>query len=52
MVLMIATIRRRSEAVGCPRGEDAAAIVVDRHLHRIDLVVVPGDFLTEPAVAR
>jgi hypothetical protein len=33
-----------------PRREDAAAILVDRHFHRVDLVVLPGHFLAEPAV--
>ena len=33
------------------RREDAAAIVVDRHLHRVDLVVEARDLLAEPAVA-
>ena len=31
--------------------EDAAALLVDRHLHAVDLVVVGGDRLAEAAVA-
>ena len=51
MVLMTATIRRRSEAAGRARREDAAAVVVDRDFHRVDLLVAARDLLAEPAVA-
>jgi hypothetical protein len=42
MVLMTATIRR---------SQDAAAVLVDRHFHGVDLVIEPRDFLAEPPVA-
>ena len=51
MVLMIATIRRRSPAVGRARGEDAAALLVDRDLHAVDLQVVDRHRLAKRAVA-
>ena len=40
-------VRRR----GRTRGEHPAAVLVDRDFHRVDLVVEPGDFLAQPAVA-
>src|SRR5262245_51609550 len=48
MVLMMATIRRRSPAAGA---EDAAALLVDRDLHVVDLVVIHRHGFAEGAVS-
>ncbi len=35
---------------GSARGEDAAAIFIDRNFHRVDLVILPGHLFTQATV--
>ena len=51
MVLMMATMTRRSPAAGRARREDARALLVDGHFHAVDLEVVARHGHAEIAVA-